>query len=105
METITEAFNSEDRFNELFLRRHSFPVANINQLIDHEGVNTTNTLTNTRLEDLETSMTSVNRLFSNHQMPARRINFAPVRMLKLKALPAYLKRCLDTFRIADIRII
>ena len=104
METIKEAFNSEDRFNEL-LRRLSFPVANVNRLIDHEGINTANTLANTRLEDLETSMTSVNRLFGNHQTPARRIYFAPVRMLKLKALAAYLKRCLDTFRIPDIRLI
>ena len=73
-------------------------MANVNRHIDHEGVNTANTLTNTRLEGLETFMTSVNRLFGNHKMPGRRIYFA-------QALAAYLIRCLDTFRIADIRII
>ena len=104
MESITDAFNSENRFNEL-LRRLAFPVINVNRLINEEGINTANTLANTRLEDLELSMTSVNRLFGSTTTAARRIYFAPIRMLKLKALAAYLKRCINTHRIPDIRLI
>ena len=104
MESITDAFNSENWFNEL-LRRLAFPVINVNRLINEEGINTANTLANTRLEDLELSMTSVNRLFGSTTTAARRIYFAPIRMLKLKALAAYLKRCINTHRIPDIRLI
>ena len=104
MKTITDAFNSKNRFNEL-LRRLAFPVVNVNRLMNEEGINTASTLANTRLEDLETSMTSVNRLFGSSTTAARRIYFAPVRMLRLKALAAYLKRCIDTYRIPDIRLI
>ena len=58
-----------------------------------------------RLKDLETSMTSVNRLFGSNITAARRIYFAPLRILKLKALATYLKKCVDTYRIPDVRLI
>ena len=104
METITQAFDSEIRLNEL-LRRLGFPVANVNRLIDAEGINTARVLAEIKLEDLESSMKSVNRLFGSHTTAARRIYFAPIRIRKLKALSAYFKRCISTYRIPDIRII
>ena len=58
-----------------------------------------------RLKDLETSMTSVNRLFGSNITATRRIYFASLRILKLKALAAYLKKCVNTYRISDVRLI
>ena len=104
METSTQAFESEIRLNEL-LRRLEFPVLNITRLMNAEGINTARVLAETKLEDLESSMKSVNSLFGSHAAPARRIYFAPIRIRQLKALSAYFKRCISTYRIPDIRII
>ena len=104
METITQAFDSEIRLNEL-LRRLGFPAANVNRLINAEGINTARVLAETKLEDLEASMKSINRLFGNHDTAARRIYFAPIRIRKIKALSIYFKRCISIYQILDIRII
>ena len=101
---ITQAFDDVDQFRQL-LRRIQTPVANINRLFNEEGVNTARTLAETRVKDLELSMTNVNRLFGSQTQAARRIYFAPVRMQRIKALAVYFKRCLDANRIPDITII
>ena len=102
--TIADAFDDEDELRSLF-RRLQFPVPNIDRLIREEGLSNSRILANTRVKDVETSMSTVNRLFGSHQTAARRIYFAPVRMLRVKALAVFFKRCLDANRIPDIRII
>ena len=102
--TITEAFDDNQEFHNL-LRRLQFPVANITRLTREEGLTSARILANTRVKDIETSMTTVNRLFGSESTAARRIYFAPVRMLRVKALAVFFKRCLDANRIPDIRII
>ena len=101
---ITQAFDDEDQFRQL-LRRIQTPVPNINHLFNEEGVNSARALADTRVKDLELSMTNVNRLFGSQTQAARRIYFAPVRMQRIMALAVYFKRCLDANRIPDIRII
>ena len=99
---ITQAFNNEDQFRQL-LRRIQIPVPNINRLFNEEGVNTAKALADTRIKDLELSMTNVNRLFGSHTQAARRIYFALICMQRIKALCVYFKRRLDANRIPDIR--
>ena len=101
---ITQAFDDEQEFSQL-LRRLQVPVSNVNRLIEQEGITDARVLANTRVKDLEISMTNINRLFGSHNTPARRIYFSPVRMLRIKALSVYFKRCLDANRISDIRIV
>ena len=101
---ITDAFDDEDEFRDL-LRRAQIPVANVNRLMDQEGINSARVLANTKVKDLELSMTNVNRLFGNNSQPRNRIYFAPIRIQRIKALAVYFKRCLDANRIPDIRII
>ena len=101
---ITAAFDNEDEFRQLLVRLQ-FPASNVDRLVREEGVSNARILANTRVKDLEMSMTSVNRLFGSHATIARRIYFSPIRMLRIKALSVYFKRCLDTHRIPDITII
>ena len=102
--SITDAFDDNDEFRQL-LRRAQIPVANINRLMDHEGIDSARILAGTKVKDLELSMTNVNRLFGNQTQATRRIYFAPVRIQRIKALAVYFKRCTDANRIPDIRII
>ena len=69
---ITQAFDDEQEFSQL-LRRLQFPVSNVNRLIEQEGITDARVLANTRVKDLEISMTNINRLFGSHNTPARRI--------------------------------
>ena len=48
---------------------------------------------------------SVNCLFGSNVTAHTRIYFAPIRIQRLKALSAYIKRCLDAPRVPDIRIV
>ena len=102
--TITQAFDDEQEFSNL-LRRLQFLVANITRLTREEGLTNARVLATKRVKDIETSMTTVNRLFGSHATPGRRIYFATVRMLRIKALAVFFKRCLDANRIPGIRII
>ena len=101
---ITQAFDSNDEFC-LLLRRLQFPVANVNRLTNEEGISNARTLASMKTKDIETSLTNINRLFGSQTSAARRIYFAPIRVLRVKALSAYFRRCLDANRVPDIRII
>jgi len=100
-ESITEAYNSQDRFSDLLLRLN-FPARHITRLIDEEGLDTAGELATTKAEDVEQSMINVNKLFGN-RTGAARLYFSPARIKKLIALCVYLKRCLTVSRIPDIR--
>ena len=102
--SISDAFDDNDEFRQL-LRRAQIPVANVNRLMDEEGIDSARILSGTKVKDLELSMTNVNRLFGNNTIAARRIYFAPIRIQRIKALAVYFKRCLDANRIPDIRVI
>ena len=100
-ETITEAYNSQDRFSDLLLRLN-IPRGHINRLINEEGLDSASELASTKAEDVEQSMTNVNKLFGNKTGTAR-LYFSPARIKKLIALCVYLKRCQTISRIPDIR--
>ena len=102
--TITEAFDSDRAFREL-LTRLNFPVNGINRLIDHEGLSSARELARTRPKDLSDSLESVNKLFGGQARAASRIYFPHNRIMRLKSLSTYFRRCLVANRIPDIRII
>ena len=58
-----------------------------------------------RPKELSDSLESVNKLFHNSSRTNGRNFFLPARILKLKVLCAYFRRCLTTNCIPDIRLI
>ena len=101
VETITEAYNSQDRFSDLLLRLN-IPIGHINRLINEEGLDSASELASTKAEDVEQSMINVNKLFGN-KTGTGRLYFSPARIKKVIALCVYLKRCQTINRIPDIR--
>ena len=102
--TITQSFDSDATFRAL-LNRLRFPDNAINRLIDHEGLASARDLARTQPRNLSDSLESVNKLFGAQSRVASRIYFSHGRIIKLKSLSAYFRRCLTSNRIPDIRTI
>jgi len=102
--TITEAFDSSDAFRGL-LTRLSFPNNAITRLISHEGLSSARDLSRTRPKQLSDSLESVNKLFGAQRVVASRIYFSHGRIMRLKALSSFFRRCMVANRIPDVRII
>ena len=100
--TITEAFGDGPTWRALLIRL-SIPVTGINRLMTHEGIGSAKELSQLRPSDLTDTLESVNKLFGNHARS--RIYFSSSRIMKLKSLTVYLRRCATANRIPDIRVI
>ena len=102
--TITESFGSSEAFREL-LGRLSFPENAITRLIIHEGLSSARDLSRTRPKHLSDSLESVNKLFGAQRVVASRIYFSHGKIMRLKALSAFFRRCITANRTPDIRLI
>ena len=102
--SITEAFDDPRAFRAM-LSRLGFPTNGVNRLIDQEGLTNARDLSRTRPKNLSDSLESINKLFGAQTRIASRIYFPHARILKLKSLSSYFRRCLTANRIPDIRLI
>ena len=90
--TITEAFNDYNSFAEL-LQRIGVTAACCTRLLDEERIDNAAELAAITAKDLQSKFDNVNKLFGN--MTGRgRIYFAPNRVIRIKAVGLFFKRCL-----------
>ena len=102
--SITEAFDSTDALR-LLLERINFDNNAINRLIDFEGLSNAREFSRIRPKNLSDSLENVNKLFGAQARLASRIYFPHSRIIRLKAMSAYFRRCLSCNRIPDIRLL
>ena len=89
--SITDVFNDYNSM-EALLTQIGLSRACRNRLMTEEGFETAADLVTTDLKDLQNAIEYVNKAFGN-QTGAARIYFPPNRILQVKALAVYLKRC------------
>ena len=102
--SITEAFDSTEALR-LLLERINFDNNAINRLIDFEGLSNAREFSRIRPKNLSDSLENVNKLFGAQARLASRIYFPHSRIIRLKAMSAYFRRCLSCNRIPDIRLL